>query len=134
MFSRLPSRHSVVALAIVGSLAGCVTSAALREARRAEERQDYDVAVVEFTRALQGDPNNVDARSGLQRAKLRAAQDHFTRARRLSGTGRLEEAATEYKIAAELNPDNPVVIQELEQIQNQLRAKIAINRDGKTEL
>ena len=134
MLRRLPSKRSVVALAIAASLAGCVTSAALREARRAEERQDYDVAVVEFTRALQNDPDNIDARSGLQRAKLRASQDHFTRARRLSGTGRLEEAATEYKIAAELNPDNPVIAQELEQIQNQLRAKIAINRDGKTEL
>ena len=134
VLSRLLSNRAVAALAIVASLAGCVTSAALHEARRAEERQDYDVAVVEFTRALQSDPNNIDARSGLQRAKLRASQDHFTRARRLSGTGRLEEAATEYKIAAELNPDNPVIAQELEQIQNQLRAKIAINRDGKTEL
>jgi len=131
---RLLSNRAVAALAIVASLAGCVTSAALHEARRAEERQDYDVAVVEFTRAVQADPNNIDARSGLQRAKLRASQDHFTRARRLSGTGHLEEAATEYKIAAELNPDNPVIAQELEQIQNQLRAKIAINRNGKTEL
>ena len=56
MLRRLPSKRSVVALAIAASLAGCVTSAALREARRAEERQDYDVAVVEFTRAVQGDP------------------------------------------------------------------------------
>ncbi len=134
VLSRLPSKHSVAALVTIALLAGCVTSAALREARRAEERQDYDVAVVEFTRALQADPNNIDARSGLQRAKLRASQDHFTRARRFSGTGRLEEAATEYKIAAELNPDNPVIAQELEQVQNQLRAKIAINRDGRTEL
>jgi len=131
---RLPSKRSVAALAIVASLAGCVTSAALREARRAEERQDYDVAVVEFTRALQADPNNVDARSGLQRAKLRASLDHFTRARRLAGTGRLEEAATEYKIAAELNPSDPAIAQELELTQNQLRAKIAVKRDGKTEL
>ena len=134
MLCRLPSKRSVAALAIVASLAGCVTSAALREARRAEERQDYDVAVVEFTRALQADPNNVDARSGLQRAKLRASLDHFTRARRLAGTGRLEEAATEYKIAAELNPSDPAIAQELELTQNQLRAKIAVKRDGKTEL
>ena len=134
MFSRFDIKSSVAALSIVALLSGCVTGAALREARRAEERLDYDLAVVEYTRALQHAPNNVDARAGLQRAKLRASQDHFTRARRLSATGRLEDAASEYRLAAELNPDNPVIGAELEQTQNQLRARIAINRDGKTEL
>lgn len=134
MFSRFELKSSVAALSIIALLSGCVTGAALREARRAEERQDYDLAVVAYTRAVQHDPNNVDARAGLRRAKLRASQDHFTRARRLSATGRLEEAAGEYKLAAELNPDNPVIVAELEQTQNQLRARIAINRDGKTEL
>ena len=127
-------QRSVAAMSIVATLAGCATGAALREARRAEERQDYDVAVVEYNRALQRDPDNVDARTGLQRAKLRASQEHFTRARRFAANGRLDEAAVEYKLAVELNPDNPVIVQELEQIQNQLRAKVAINRDGKTDL
>jgi general secretion pathway protein D len=134
VFSRFELKSPVAVLAIVALLSGCATGAAIREARRAEERQDYDLAVVEYTRALQRAPNNVDARAGLQRAKLRASQDHFTRARRLSATGRLEEAASEYKLAGELNPDNPVIVAELEQTQNQLRARIAINRDGKTEL
>ena len=85
-----------------------MTSAALREARRAEERQDYDRRGRRIhPRASSAIPNNVDARTGLQRAKLRASQDHFTRARRFVGTGRLEEAVTEYKIAAELNPGQP---------------------------
>ncbi len=112
-----------------------MTSAALREARRAEERQDYDVAVVEYHPRAPSATQTTSTRAPASSAPSCApSQDHFTRARRLSGTGRLEEAATEYKIAAELNPDNPVIAQELEQIQNQLRAKIAINRDGKTEL
>ncbi len=119
---------------VVVTLTGCITSAALRDARRAEERQDYDTAVVEYTRALQRDPNNTNARTGLQRARLRASQDHFTKARRLLAGGQLEQAAAEYKLAAEMNPDNPVLLEELEQTQNQLRAKIAINRDGKTDL
>ena len=134
MFSGLEPRRWVTALLTAAALAGCVTSAAMREGRRAEERQDYDVAVVEYTRALQADPDNVNARTGLQRAKLRASQDHFTRARRFVGTGQLEEAAAEYKVASELNPDNPVIREELEKTQNLLRAKIAINRDGKTDL
>ena len=133
MYCRRAARCATVLL-VVAALSGCVTGAALREARRAEERQDYDIAVVEYNRALQRDPDNVSARTGLQRARLRASQDHFTRARRFAGGGRLEEDAAEYKVAAELNPDNRVIVEELEQIQNQLRAKIAINRDGKTNL
>ena len=81
MLSRFEPTRWISALAVVATFSGCITSAALRDARRAEERQDYDVAVVEYTRAVQRDPDNVNARTGLQRARLRASQDHFTRAR-----------------------------------------------------
>jgi general secretion pathway protein D len=124
----------LTAILISLTLSACATSAALRDARRAEERQDYDVAVVEYTRALQRDPNSTTARTGLQRARLRASQDHFTRARRHVANHRLDEAVMEYKLAAELNPDNTSIRQEFEQAQNQLRAQVVINRDGKTEL
>ena len=33
-----------------------------------------------------------------------------------------------------MNPDNRAIAEELEQTQNQLRAQVVINRDGKTEL
>jgi general secretion pathway protein D len=134
VYSRFAPKRWIAASSVVVIFSGCITSAALRDARRAEERQDYDVAVIEYTRAVQKDPNNVSARTGLERARVRASQDHFTRARRHAANRRLEEAVTEYKLAAELNPDNPVVAQELEQTQNQLRAQVLINRDGKTEL
>ena len=134
MLDRVALKRWAAALSIVATLSGCATSAALRNARRAEDRQDYDIAVVEYTRALQRDPDSVNARTGLQRAKLRASEDHVTRARRLSAGGRLEEAAGEYKLAAELNPDNRLIVDELAQTQNQLRAQVPINRDGKTQL
>ncbi len=51
-------------------LAGCATTAAMRAGQRAELSQDYDRAVVEYTRALQADPDNRDARQGLERARL----------------------------------------------------------------
>jgi general secretion pathway protein D len=134
VLSRLQPKRWVAALSIVVAFSGCFTSAALRDARRAEDRQDYDVAVVEYTRALQRDPDNANARTGLQRAKVRASQDHFTSARRHAANRRLEEAVTEYKLAAELNPDSRVIAQELEEAQNQLRAQVVVSRDGKTEL
>jgi len=124
----------VAVLSIVATLSGCITSAALRDARRAEDRQDYDVAVIEYTRALQREPDSVNARTGLQRARLRASQDHFTRARRFVANGRLDEAVAEYKLAAELNPDNADIAGELAQAQNQLRTQVVVNRGGKTEL
>ena len=127
-------RRRLATVSLLLALSACATGAALREARRAEDRQDYDLAVVEYTRALQRDPDSTTARTGLQRARLRASQDHFTAARRLLATGRLEEAVSEYQLASELNPDNASIAEELKAAQNQLRAQVPVNRDGKTEL
>lgn len=115
-------------------LAGCATTAAVRGGQRAELAQDYDRAVIEYTRALQADPDNRDARQGLERARLRAAQDHFTRGRRHHAAGRLEESLVELQTAVELNPGDPNVNELLDSVRAQLRTKVAIARGGKTEL
>jgi general secretion pathway protein D len=136
MLSPLVHGRKPIALVLGVALlaAGCATSAALRRGREAEHRQDYDLAVVEFTKALRAHPNDDEARYGLERAKLRASQDHFTRARRLAATGKLDEALVEYQLAAELNPTSGDIDQELRSTRNKLRAKIAVAREGKTEL
>jgi general secretion pathway protein D len=121
-------------MALVLTLAGCATTGALRTARRAETQHDYDRAVVEYSRALKLDPDNVDARTGLQRAKVRAAGDHYARGRRLAAAGQLTNAVSEYQLAAELNPDAAEIQTELQSAQNQLRTQVAVNREGKTEL
>ena len=115
-------------------LAGCATSAALRSGERAELTQDYDRAVVEYTRAIQQNPNDQGARQGLQRSRLRAAQEHFARGRTLIAAGRLEEAATELQLAAELNPGDPNVAETLASVRTQLSTKVSVARQGKTEL
>ena len=102
-------------------VAGCAASNALRHGRQAEQRQDYDLAVVEYTKALRLHPNDTDARLALERAKLRASQDHFTRARRLGATGKLDQALAEYEVAAELNPTSAEIDEEL----RHLRATLA---------
>src|SRR5215212_7431009 len=134
MTSRFARLHLISALLVAGVLAGCATSGALRTGRKAEDRQDYDRAVLEYQRALQSDPDSADARTSLQRAKIRSAQDHFTRARRLAATGHLEQALTEYQLAAEMNPTSGEIADELRAAQNLLRAKVTTSRDGKTEL
>jgi general secretion pathway protein D len=130
-------RHAVALVAIVlcgAALGGCATSAAFHRGRDAEQRQDYDRAVVEYTRALQLAPGNTDARLGLERARLRAAQDHFVTGRRMAALGKFEEALVEYGLAAELNPSSPDIDQELRSTRNRLRAKVAVSSEGKTEL
>jgi general secretion pathway protein D len=111
-----------------------VTTNGVRRARDAETRQDYDTAVAEYTRVLREDPGNKEARLALERARLRAAQDHLARARRLHATGKLDEALVEYQITAELNPGNGDVENEIRALRLQLRTKVAVREDGKTRL
>jgi general secretion pathway protein D len=113
---------------------GCAASGALHRGLAAERRQDYDLAVVEYTKALHLRPDDVESRVALDRAKLRASQDHFTKGRRLAATGKLDLALAEYELALELNPTNSELDQELRATRNKLRAKVAVSREGKTEL
>jgi general secretion pathway protein D len=114
--------------------AGCASSAALRHGREAERRQDYDRAVIEYTKAVRQRPDDTTARLALDRVRLRASQDHFVRGRRFSSTGKLDQALVEYEVASELNPSNGEVDDELRATRNKLRAKVAVAREGKTEL
>jgi general secretion pathway protein D len=116
------------------AISACATSGALRRGLDAERQQEYDRAVNEYTQALRESPDSADARQGLERARMRASQDHFVKARRLAGLGKYEEALVEYGLAAELNPTNPDIDQELRSTRNKLRAKVAVPADGKTEL
>jgi general secretion pathway protein D len=114
--------------------AGCAASSALHRGADAEHRQEYDVAVAEYTNALRLHPNDQEARLGLERAKMRASTDHFNRGRRFAATGRFDQALVEYELAAELNPGSSAIDDELRRTRTQLRNKIAVAHEGKTEL
>src|SRR5437764_4224367 len=121
-------------LAICAMTAGCAAATASRRARDAEHQQDYDRAVVEYTKAVRLHPDDTNARAGLERAKLRAAEAHFQRGRRLTATGKFDQALVEYELAAEMNPTSGDIEQELRSTRNKLRAKVAVAREGKTDL
>jgi general secretion pathway protein D len=129
---RLASR-AAAALAIA-LLSACATSREFERGRTAEQQHDYDRAVVEYTRALKERPDDKNVRYALDRARLRASQDHFQRGRRLEATGRYEEALLELQLAAELNPSNADVDKLLQSTRLALRNKIAVSREGKTRL
>jgi general secretion pathway protein D len=121
-------------LAVVAALALSACATAMRSGERAEQLRDYDLAVVEYTKALRSDPDNRNARQALERAKLRAAQEHYSRARRLYTVGKLDEALVEFQLASELNPVSAEIEAGLDATRAALRNKIAVAREGKTEL
>src|SRR6188474_1558127 len=100
------STHVTLAAVIAVTLVACASSGSLGLARDAEITQNYDIAVAEYNKVLIKDPGNRDAQQGLERAKLRASQDHFTKARRLNAASKLEQSLVEYQLANELNPAN----------------------------
>ena len=136
VFNRSIARSSHVTLAalVAVTIVACASSGSLHVARDAEMNQNYDIAVAEYNKVLIKNPGNRDAQQGLERAKLRASQDHFTKARRLNAASKLEQSLVEYQLANELNPANPDIQRELQETRSQLRAQIAVREDGKTRL
>jgi general secretion pathway protein D len=127
------SRISLLVL-LTCALSGCATTAALRSGERAELDRDYDQAVMEYTRALQADPSNASAQQGLERSRLRSAQNHFSRGRQLYADGMLNDAVIELQLAEELNPVDANVVELLTTVRAQLRAGVEVTRTGKTDL
>ena len=102
---------------ILLATAGCATSGAFRAGENAERLQDYDRAVLEYQKAVQGAPDNVQYRRALERARMRASNDHTNMARRLSGRGLYNEALQEYRLSLELNPNAPGVAEEIQDLE-----------------
>jgi len=128
------ARHFIYLAALAATLSGCATTAALRAGQNAEQLQEYDRAIVEYTKVLRKQPDNRVARQALERAKLRSSQEHFSRGRRFHTGGRLDEAVVELQLANELNPANKEIAEELSTVRTELRTKAAVLRDGKTGL
>lgn len=122
---------ALVALAL--GLTGCATST-LNQAREADRLQDYDLAVARYARVLRDDPDNVEARQGLERARMRAAEEHFLRGRRLASQGRYEDALLELQVATELNPGNSDAARELQNVRVAMREQLNADTAGQTRL
>ncbi len=113
---------------------GCATPSPFRAGERAERAQDFDRAVVEYTKAVRARPEDRTVRLALDRARLRASQEHYFRGRRLAAAERHEDALVEFQMASELNPASGDVDAALRGTRLKLRARLAVSREGKTEL
>jgi general secretion pathway protein D len=129
------SLKSWLACALAAALlAACATTSPLKLGQDAERVQDYDRAVAEYTKAVKAEPGNQDALHGLQRARLRAAEYHYNRGRRLAAAGKLEESLVEFQVASELNPASGDIDKALREARNQAKARVMVSREGRTQL
>jgi len=115
------------------AVSGCAANA-LKQARTSDELREYDLAVAQYANVLRTDPDNVEARLGLERSRLRASDAHLQRGRRLQSQGRLEDALVELQLAVELNPVNADAERDLRTVRVALRAKLSAPVEGQTRL
>jgi general secretion pathway protein D len=90
-------------------VAACATSSGGSWRREAELAQDFDRAVVEYTKIARANPANTDARTGAASARSCARRRTRRRAAAARRLERYEEAVAEYQLAAELNPTDAQV-------------------------
>jgi general secretion pathway protein D len=109
-------------------VAGCATGAAMRRARAAADRGDYDAAVAHYRDALRRDPNAVDIRIALERATRAASAEHVKRARELEAQDQLAGALAEYKLAADLDVSNTFALTKAVELERRMREQLEATR------
>ena len=125
----------VAVAALACTLASCATAPGpYRVGQLAEQRHDYDKAIVAYAQALVLRPDDAEIAAVLTRAKVRAAAQHLAKGRRLSGTGRHDEALVEFRIALELHPENGDAAVAVNETRHILRTKVAVGGESGTRL
>src|SRR6188768_1320731 len=92
---------------------GCATSSAFRSGEKAEKAGDYDRATLEYSKALKENPDSLDARLALQRARRRSSEEHTTKARRMAARGLYKDALEEYQLALDLDGSQQSIVEEM---------------------
>ncbi len=104
----------VLGLASVFLSCGGGSNAAYNLGRKAEERKDWDTALVDFEKAKASDPANPLYVLHETNARTNASMLHLKNGRQLVKDGRQEEAAGELQKAARIDPSNKAAQQELD--------------------
>jgi len=89
----------------------------LHKATLAYNQGRYDDALVEYRRALEKDPGNLEAKIGYRRAAPLAAEQHLKKAREAQQHGNPDEEFSEVGKAVALDPANAVAVDWMVRIQ-----------------
>ena len=118
---RLARGTALLLMAVL--LSGCGARWAYRQGQTEAKRGNWDMAVARLTRALQKDQDNIKYRIALENARVRASQQHATAARRHLAAGEMERAAEELQIAANYDPGNETLANELAAVKDRIRQR-----------
>ena len=115
-------------LGLVGCSAGNV---ALREARKAELRKDWDTALVDYEKAGRDQPENSKIIIHERLVRIQASASHLKQGQRLLREGRPDDASGEFQKAVSIDPTNEAAAQELAKV---AAAQIAAKQARETAL
>jgi general secretion pathway protein D len=110
--------------------AGCAAQRAYQKAEKDAKRENWDAAVLGYSKALAMDPGNTRYGVALERAKLKASAQHFEKGKRYAQGKQWELAAAEYQQTLLLNPGNQHAQNEMEKALVQIRRRA----DGPSEM
>jgi general secretion pathway protein D len=105
---------------VIAVLSGCAAQRAYQRAERDMRKESWDRAVLGYSKAIALDPGNTRYAVALERAKLKASADHFTKGRRYADAGQLELAVAEFQQTLLLSPDNQHATSEMQRAMREL--------------
>jgi general secretion pathway protein D len=103
-------------LFVAASFVGCAGRQDVRKAEKYSLTEDWDQAVLHYARAVAQNPENLEYRMKLMRARIKAAQVHIERAKKYHVAGLYPQAAEEYQHTLALDPTSQFAADELQKV------------------
>ena len=121
------SRHWIAALlaALLAWTAGCAGTEAFQDARNNEELGHWDLAVMQYAKAVELNPSSAGYRASLARAKQRASVFHFEKGKMYRAAGRPDLAVIELEQVVLLDPTNDYAAVELRKAKDEVAVREA---------
>ena len=117
-------------LVVVALVSGCAAGRAFRTGESAARAGDWDLAVQQYQRAVQEDPDNPAYRIALERAMISASIAHLDQARVFEARGQLDDALREYRRASEYDPPNRSLAAKVLELERRIRDELEAARPG----
>jgi general secretion pathway protein D len=107
-------------LIFVVAATGCIGARAYEQAKDEEQLGHYDLAVMQYAKALDLDPTSSVYKASLARARVKASQFHFEKGKMYRNSGRYDLAVVELEESAALDPTNDYAATELKHAREDL--------------
>jgi len=132
MLTRFWKLGGVLVLAAV--TVGCAGARAYEQAKDDEQLGHYDLAVMQYAKALEFEPTSAPYKAALARARVKASQFHFEKGKMYRSSGRYDLAVIELEQSVTLDPTNDYAATELKHAREE-EAKVEAERaaDSKIE-